>query len=565
MKTRYKILSFVILGITVISSAFGATYLIPGLHTDVSYHHDYERDYEFKIIGKQAGAGSHTKSELIFTRTTIDEPLIVDSTELTKDLYHTDNIMFWDWQIHTFEKFVYVSWITSEQTWGDVFLAVSDDYGKTFDVKNISQSRNYVYQYKIDFSDETVYLTWQQGFKTEERRDLQHIYFSKSNDFGESFGEQILLSTFDRFAQEFDLEVFGDNVFVTWREEMDLDDKQNVWFATSTDKAEWFDREPKLLASHVDVDSFNGVLHFTWVSVEDDTEIWYAHSKDLGQTLDSRIVFDADWKLSPYAERPIPKISAGEKTFIEFEMVNEEGEKTHYTIPILDENAKHQEIDLHQNHHAYDLISDPICFVIDRTTSGETGSAVTLGTCIPLETFEEMGCTKPMLEHLLRYSNLLDEELDGMWYLNHVGLPDGIPLEDFDKCVDNIVEKRPMLNLENQDESNSCPDGQNYNKVLFKCVVSCEDNLVYNGYVDSCTTEFELKYHGFCNEGFTYQTLEHTCLAENTPDDGSYLEHIPLKDPPRTTPPEPVPSKCKSGPAPSDEYYFDESTCKWKK
>ena len=83
---------------------------------------------------------------------------------------------------------------------------------KTFDVKNISQSRNYVYQYKIDFSDETVYITWQQDFKTEERQSLQHIYFSKSNDFGKSFGESILLSTFDRFAQEFDLEAFGDNV-----------------------------------------------------------------------------------------------------------------------------------------------------------------------------------------------------------------------------------------------------------------------------------------------------------------------------------------------------------------
>ena len=109
---------FVILGIVVISSAFGATYLIPGLHTDVSYHPYSDGDYEYKITGKQAGAGSHIKSELIFTRTTVDEPLIVDSTELTKNLYHTDNIMFWDWQIHTFENFVYVSWITSEQNVG---------------------------------------------------------------------------------------------------------------------------------------------------------------------------------------------------------------------------------------------------------------------------------------------------------------------------------------------------------------------------------------------------------------------------------------------------------------
>ncbi|AFS80708.1 hypothetical protein NKOR_04090 [Candidatus Nitrosopumilus koreensis AR1] len=84
-----------------------------------------------------------------------------------------------------------------------------------------------------------------------------------------------------------------------------------------------------------------------------------------------------------------------------------------------------------------------------------------------------------------------------------------------------------------KDESKSCPDGQNYNEILFKCVVSCEDDLVYNGYTDSCTTEFELKYHGFCDDEFTYDPLSHICYS----DDGTL--QTPLKDPPRTAPPEP--------------------------
>ena len=351
MKTKTAIISGVILA-AVLFAGFSSFFMFPNptcpagtvLKNDICViDADYARNYDYKITGDQAGAGSHTKSELIFTRTTTDEPLVVDSTELTKDLYHTENIMFWDWQIHTLENFVFVSWITSEQTWGDVFLAVSDDYGETFDVKNISQSKNYVFQYKIDFSDEIVYLTWQQNFKTEENRTLQHIYFTKSNDFGKSFGGQTLLSSFDRFAHEFDLESFGDNVFVTWREDVEPSDMYNVWFATSTDKAEWFDKKAKLLAGHVDVDSFDDVLHLTWVSVEDDTEIWYAYSEDLGQTLHSRIVFDADWKLSPYADRPIPKVSAGDEIFIDFEIKNADGEKMHYKIPIIDEDE--QEVD----------------------------------------------------------------------------------------------------------------------------------------------------------------------------------------------------------------------------
>jgi hypothetical protein len=84
-----------------------------------------------------------------------------------------------------------------------------------------------------------------------------------------------------------------------------------------------------------------------------------------------------------------------------------------------------------------------------------------------------------------------------------------------------------------ENESKSCPDGQDYNVVLFKCVVSCDDDLVYNGYTDSCTTEFELKYHGYCGDEFTYHPSSHTCSS----DDGSL--QTPLKDPPRTAPPEP--------------------------
>ncbi len=81
-----------------------------------------------------------------------------------------------------------------------------------------------------------------------------------------------------------------------------------------------------------------------------------------------------------------------------------------------------------------------------------------------------------------------------------------------------------------------CPDGFSYNQVLFKCVISCEEDLVYNGYTDSCTTEFELKYHGFCNDSFTYSPSSHECYSDND------TSQIPLKDPPRTPPPEPEPT-----------------------
>lgn len=295
-------------------------------------------NYTYEIQGDTGGAGSHTKTDLLLKRINNDDPSDIHIVDMTKDLHYTDHIMFWDWQIHTFENYVFVSWMTSEQSWSDVFLAVSDDYGKTFDVKNISQSKEYIHQYKIDYSQETVYVVWEHEFITEKDFHFGQIYFTKSDDFGNSFGQQKLLSTFDKPSQEPELEAFGDDVFIAWQQDADLQEGKNIWFATSTDRGDYFDRKAKLSGAHIDVESSNGILHLTWVSVEDNDQVWYAYSEDLGQTLLSRVIFDADWKLSPYAERPIPKLTIDENIAINFEMNNEEGEKTPYIIVVNNEN-----------------------------------------------------------------------------------------------------------------------------------------------------------------------------------------------------------------------------------
>ncbi len=62
----------------------------------------------------------------------------------------------------------------------------------------------------------------------------------------------------------------------------------------------------------------------------------------------------------------------------------------------------------------------------------------------------ELGCNELILEHLIKYSNLLDEEFDGIYYLDHIGLPDGVSVEKFEECVDIIFEKRISVELENE-------------------------------------------------------------------------------------------------------------------
>jgi len=46
-------------------------------------------------------------------------------------------------------------------------------------------------------------------------------------------------------------------------------------------------------------------------------------------------------------------------------------------------------------------------------------------------------------------SNLLDEDFDGNYFQNFIGLPDGVSKEKFEECVDFILEKR-IKELENE-------------------------------------------------------------------------------------------------------------------
>lgn len=59
-----------------------------------------------------------------------------------------------------------------------------------------------------------------------------------------------------------------------------------------------------------------------------------------------------------------------------------------------------------------------------------------------VEELYSIGCDKRILAHLAKYSNLLDEDYDGNYFINEIGLPDGISKEKFQECVDFIIEKR---------------------------------------------------------------------------------------------------------------------------
>lgn len=103
-------------------------------------------------------------------------------------------------------------------------------------------------------------------------------------------------------------------------------------------------------------------------------------------------------------------------------------------------------------------IPDPICIVLDQAT-GSSGGDMTMDACYPLSDFESLGCDRIMLEHIYKYTNLLDEYFDGTYYRDFAGLPDGVSEEEYEKCADAIFEKRKHISESREIESFSIVEG----------------------------------------------------------------------------------------------------------
>ena len=96
-----------------------------------------------------------------------------------------------------------------------------------------------------------------------------------------------------------------------------------------------------------------------------------------------------------------------------------------------------------------EYISEENCFNNESWTLGEDYCS---GWCDQNELYA-MGCDESILAHITNHSNLLDEEFDGKYWLEFIGLPDGMSKEKFEWCVDFIYEKRISIDLEKNTES----------------------------------------------------------------------------------------------------------------
>ncbi|MFQ5440771.1 MAG: hypothetical protein ACE5DL_04835, partial [Nitrosopumilaceae archaeon] len=114
----------------------------------------------------------------------------------------------------------------------DIMLGVSDDKGQNFEIKNISNMTGDSINSRMRISDNSVYLTWKQGLPNSD------IFFSKSIDSPFSFSTPINVSNSNSPSSNSGIQVYDEDIYLIWEEKNE--NSREIYFSKSEDKGNSF-------------------------------------------------------------------------------------------------------------------------------------------------------------------------------------------------------------------------------------------------------------------------------------------------------------------------------------
>ena len=88
------------------------------------------------------------------------------------------------------------------------------------------------------------------------------------------------------------------------------------------------------------------------------------------------------------------------------------------------------------------LNGDSLCF--------DSSDEEPVEICYSLDELETYRCSIPILEYLAQYSNWLDADFTGMFYIEWPSLPNNVSEKDYDACIEFLKSVRSPLKQENE-------------------------------------------------------------------------------------------------------------------
>ena len=183
----------------------------------------------------------------------------------------------------------------------------SKDGGQTFgDVINLSNNTGFSEHPQISVNGSNVYVVWADD--TSSNRD---IYITTSTDGGQTFGDVINLSNNSADSHNQEIDIVGNNVYVTWQDtQKNLNGNSSISFVSSTDGGQTFGDVINLsnnagTSSFPKISSFKNNVYVIWnLDSEDEAStingkrdgIFLIKSTDNGNSFGKEIKLNLDEK-----------------------------------------------------------------------------------------------------------------------------------------------------------------------------------------------------------------------------------------------------------------------------
>ena len=152
-------------------------------------------------------------------------------------------------QILSEKNMVFVVWVDSSPGGNNIFFTASNDTGQTFSTqKKLSNNIGYSYNPQLSTAGNNVYVVWQ-GYTD---NIVDDIFFTASNDNGQNFSSPINLSNDTAISSNPQLSTAGNNVYVVWQDYTYNTTHYtfNIFFTPSNDTGETF-TTPKKLSNNI--------------------------------------------------------------------------------------------------------------------------------------------------------------------------------------------------------------------------------------------------------------------------------------------------------------------------
>ena len=156
------------------------------------------------------------------------------------------------------------------------------------EIKNLTQNEDDSVYPQISSSSNSVYVVWQESVGNYASKNYD-IFFMKSNDGGDTFGDPVNLSNNPGFSEHPQIASVGDNIYIAWVD--DSSGERKVMFSKSPDSGKTFSEiivvdQNTIGPHHAELAAKGKNVYIVWngFDTEINNKVLFSKSDDEGET-----------------------------------------------------------------------------------------------------------------------------------------------------------------------------------------------------------------------------------------------------------------------------------------